>query len=83
MVCWDGLIAIGLWDACIMNNMREPVSRHPQILGGLRIAFVAQRPAEARATNLRTAPPEVWDIDWKATPTFEKKGDEGFKFGLM
>lgn len=52
--------------------MREPESRYPQILSGLWIAFVAQRPEEARAANLRTAPPEVWDIDGKATPVIEE-----------
>lgn len=52
--------------------MREPGSRYPQMLSGLRIAFVAQRPEEARAANLRTAPLEVWDIDGKATPVSEE-----------
>ena len=63
--------------------MRESVSRHPQTLEGLRIAFVAQRPEEARAANLRTAPPKVWDIDGKATPKFERNSGEWINFGLV
>lgn len=39
----------------------------PKRLGGLWIAFVAQRPQEARATNLQAAQHHVWDKDRRAT----------------